>query len=502
MTRLPASIDPAADSHGHARVLQLSQLGVVLALALIVLLAASKSILFDTLDPDSFWHLRVADQLLHDGIGPIVDHLSFMSISRPWTPYSWLAELAMRGLWAIGGYRAAIATQAINIAAIYTLLAVSCRRREASTLSTLLLCIAGVYLSLPYLSFRPATMSIALVALGLWLLIRDRQLNERSRTVWALVPLTILTVNVHLFAFLLPACVGGLLAGAVIERRNVRRYALLLVLCSLACLCTPMLPGLIATMWHYQTADAMVAGPGIAELRPIYAGPMGVVTVLLVASGLVGCVMHRKRLRAGDWFWLIGAVALLLRMGRFAPLFVIIAGPIIASAGPRGDVRALERPMPRWSLALLLIGGVVRMAVGFPSRALPLDSWVNRMGPDTPGYPCAAADFVQTNITPTSGHVLNEFTWGGYLAWRLGPQFQTFMDGRTQLYSASFWRSTCMAKPTDFRNYLAHIPADAAIVPADHGPMHDAVIALGWKCVYADDRAAVYVPPVVSAAAE
>jgi hypothetical protein len=55
--------------------------------------AASKSILYDTLDPDCFWHLRVAEQLQRDGIRPLVDPMSFMSIKDPWTPYSWLAEL-------------------------------------------------------------------------------------------------------------------------------------------------------------------------------------------------------------------------------------------------------------------------------------------------------------------------------------------------------------------------------------------------------------------------
>jgi len=55
-------------------------------LALLVLLTASKSILYDTLDPDCFWHLRVADQLDRQGIGPLVDDLSFMSSNRHGRP--------------------------------------------------------------------------------------------------------------------------------------------------------------------------------------------------------------------------------------------------------------------------------------------------------------------------------------------------------------------------------------------------------------------------------
>jgi len=68
-------------------------IGFWLLIALLALCAGGKAILYDTLDPDCFWQLRVADQLCHDGIGPLVDRISFASEKEPWTPYSWLAEL-------------------------------------------------------------------------------------------------------------------------------------------------------------------------------------------------------------------------------------------------------------------------------------------------------------------------------------------------------------------------------------------------------------------------
>src|SRR3954452_16506163 len=86
--------------------------GFMLMISLLALVAAGKTILYDTLDPDCFWHLRVAEQLQRDGVGPIVDHLSFASIKTPWTPYSWLAELAMKAIWDAGGFRAALLVSA------------------------------------------------------------------------------------------------------------------------------------------------------------------------------------------------------------------------------------------------------------------------------------------------------------------------------------------------------------------------------------------------------
>src|SRR4051812_41176081 len=100
-----------------------AQSGFVLLVSLLAVVAGGKAILFDTIDPDCFWHLRVAEQLQAEGIHPLVDRLSFSSIQEPWTPYSWLAELGMKAIWDAGGYRLALLVQAAMQAAFVVLLA-------------------------------------------------------------------------------------------------------------------------------------------------------------------------------------------------------------------------------------------------------------------------------------------------------------------------------------------------------------------------------------------
>ena len=97
---------------------------------LLAAFAAGKAVRFDTLDPDCFWHLRVADQLAAGPIGPVVDHLSFSSRSDAWTPYSWGAELAMRAVWRAGGYRAAVGVQAVLQATFVLVLGAGVRRGD------------------------------------------------------------------------------------------------------------------------------------------------------------------------------------------------------------------------------------------------------------------------------------------------------------------------------------------------------------------------------------
>src|ERR1051325_3646224 len=103
-----------------------ARFGFALLISLLLLLAASQSVLYDSLYPDWFRPLRVAEQIEREGVHPIVDQLSFASVKQPWTPYSWLAELGMKAVWEAGGYRAAIVTQAMMIAAMFLFIALAC----------------------------------------------------------------------------------------------------------------------------------------------------------------------------------------------------------------------------------------------------------------------------------------------------------------------------------------------------------------------------------------
>src|SRR5580658_7351140 len=103
-----------------------SALGFWLLLSLLAMVAVGKVVIGDTLDPDCFWHLRVGGEIVKAGWPrPLVDDLSFSSLRTPWTPYSWLAEVAMKKLWDAGGFRAAIAVQAAMEAAFILLMGMS-----------------------------------------------------------------------------------------------------------------------------------------------------------------------------------------------------------------------------------------------------------------------------------------------------------------------------------------------------------------------------------------
>jgi len=233
----------------------------------------------------------------------------------------------------------------------------------------------------------------------------------------------------------------------------------------------------------------------IAELRPFYASPMWPVTtaVLLAAIGLM--IWRRSDFRLAEWVMLVIGLGGLFWMGRLAPLFVLIAAPMLAAALPELKSRLFARPIV-WSLLGATVGlGIVNIVQAFPSRSTPLAVWLNRHGPETPGYPTGAAAFVATRIPAKTGRIINDFNWGGYLAWELGPRFQVFMDARTQLYTPEFWNDTCLGNEQAVESSIRAITADAAIVPLKSPKLAAALKSLGWKQVYHDDRAKVFIPP-------
>jgi hypothetical protein len=256
-----------------------------------------------------------------------------------------------------------------------------------------------------------------------------------------------------------------------------------------------MLPGVLHMVGQLQTGDVMVSSKIIGEMQPFYDGAFGKVSATLVLFTWGCCFANRHRLRSGEWLWLAGMTVFLFRLGRFAPLFAIVAAPMAAVCWPVMSDRPLRRSAVAWALGLFLGIGGLRVIVNFPTASTPLGSWLNRNEPDANGYPTGAADFVDAHVTPSSGRMINEFNWGGYLAWRLGDRYQTFMDGRTQMHPPQFWLDAFSGSPAARRSLVENTHADVAILPKRGSCFHDALHDLGWTTAWQDDESEVMVPP-------
>jgi hypothetical protein len=504
--------------------------GFFILLLLLLLAGAQKQVTGNTLDPDVFWHMRVGQQLLRDGIRPLVDEISFNSVRRPWTPYSWLAELVLEQTWRAGGLRAAVVLGAGLIAAFVALLAWACYQQRRAVqrdeppadggLAVLLATAIGMALSLRYLTLRPVTMAFVVMGACVVLLLRDRRLGERSRAVWLVPPLVALGINFHFFAAVIPLYIACLLAGAWWERlrgrtdiaaagelaARVARYALLAAAAGVGCAVTPMLGGIVDAVLHYTVVDPMVESGKILEMRPLYEGGAGIVSLALVVGIVAWVAAARGRFRAGELLGMAAAAGLIVWFGRFLPVFALVASPLLAAAlpSPSRSTSALRSPRRLLAHPATLLAGLAavawvgyRIVTGLPDPRLPDSVWLNRL-PDAKGYPCEAADYVLEHVPRRFGRVINEFGWGGYLGWRLRGRYQVLIDGRTQLYPPGTWGSTYLGSDDRLVAFLASADADAAILSHKAARFENALRELGWKIAYADERSRVWLPPLLA----
>lgn len=72
-------------------------------------------------DPDFWWHLRVAEFVRDTGDVPRTDFLSWQALGEPWVAHSWLHDVAMLSAYSVGGASAVGVIGALMAAAVVLL---------------------------------------------------------------------------------------------------------------------------------------------------------------------------------------------------------------------------------------------------------------------------------------------------------------------------------------------------------------------------------------------
>ncbi len=167
------------------------------------------------------WYSLVAGRLIaSDGI-PHHDSLTSLSLGRAWVDQQWLAHLALYGLWAAGGWAAALLSVVVVYTASFAVLATSARRLGASERSTAVVAIPCFLAGLSNTVYRAQIPSYLLFALVLGILLADAR--RPSRRVYFVLPLLVLWANIHGSVLLGAALVA--LAGVVFAIGSARQGA-------------------------------------------------------------------------------------------------------------------------------------------------------------------------------------------------------------------------------------------------------------------------------------
>jgi hypothetical protein len=137
------------------------------------------------------------------------------------------------------------------------------------------------------------------------------------------------------------------------------------------------------------------------------------------------------------------------------------------------------------TLLLLTPLAVIALHVGKSVRNQPIT--------EAKSYPAAAVDFIANNNLPQP--IFNEYVWGGYLIWRLYPNYRVSMDGRADVYGDDLideFLSVHDGEPK-WRESLDRRGVRTVLVQPDVPLASLLRVDAGWQKVFEDQSSIIFV---------
>ena len=172
-------------------------LGLVLFVAGLCLLPVQET--------DLFFRLANGQEILRTGHVPGRNLFSFTFPDQPYLDSAWLFDLAMAGLYQLGGFPAVVLGKTAIVVATFVGAYLLLRRRGAGPMGTALVLAAAAFCMRERLVERPHVVSLLGEVVVLALL---PALQNGRRRAWLLVPVVALWANLHAGAFVGPLLIA------------------------------------------------------------------------------------------------------------------------------------------------------------------------------------------------------------------------------------------------------------------------------------------------------
>lgn len=464
-------------------------------------------------DTDTWWHLAAGRWMVEQGQVLQTDPFSFTRLGAPWVNPSWLSQLLLFFVYRAAGVPGLNLLTALMVtlafASVWPLL-------EGPALLRGFILVACATASAVYWSARPQIISFALAG-ALLLVLEKGRANPRYlvgvpvlMALWAnlhggfaigLILIALSLVGEGLEAAWALWAEAGSRRGVWIEkRRGLLRMALVLAVSAAAVGLGPS--GIQLLRYPLDTVSIGPLRALIDERQSPDFHRLEVWPFLGLVLAVVAVLAYSPRPpRAGELLQLSALTALALMARRNIALFALGAAPVLgvhlwAILAPvlakRQAIRRQVSPGVGRALNLAILG-ILALAAAL-KLTLPLSAQRIAAAIDQQ-QPVGAIAYMQASHP--AGALFNSYAWGGYLLWRLWPDYPTFVDGRTDLFAGKVlddylaaWNAT-EGWPMVFDQY------DIGLALLEQGaPLSDALRTAGWTTLYEDNQAVVFAAPV------
>lgn len=480
-------------------------------LIFIVLVVIFVTALQPIADPDFWWHLKTGDYIIQNHGVPHTDLFSSTRFGSEWVTHEWLSEVFMYGVYRIAGFGGLIVVFALLVTASFWVVYIRFRSCVGHPVIAAVALLLGAAATTLVWGVRPQIFTLLFASIFLYIL--DNYYRKKSQgAIWVLVPLMVLWVNLHagwaLGLALIALTLFGLLLDVLFgteprETFKQRAPALLgvLVACSAAVCVNPNGTRMYSYPLETLTSRSMMLF--IEEWKsPDFHQPQFQAVLILLLTTFFLLAVSNKRERPGRLLLLLATSFAMLRSGRNIPFFSLVATPLfaehlwewlkgqpwstplIASAGTESGKQSISR--------IAINSLIIVLALGFCSLAAQKAA-AKQSSIEEQQFPKAAVDFIKQHHPPQP--IFNEYAWGGYMIWRLYPDYRVHIDGRADVFGDKLVAEFIQVndgKPR-WRELLRQYGTKTVLVK------HDSAIAslLGddsrWQKVFEDKQAVILV---------
>lgn len=364
-------------------------------------------------DLDFWWHLKTGQVIAATHSIPRQDVYSFTAAGREYVDHEWLFQLFLYVIYAAGGPAGIAIAKCLVISTTLTLVALYAVRRGASHWVAGGLTFLGISAGVTRFIERPEIFSVLFAVVTY--IVLDSYSRRGNRGLLLVLPVVCaLWSNVH--AAVIVGLVIQLLfvAALAFERKLDRPVVLAFIGSIVASGINPF--GFRVLTVPFELTRIIDSGvinneewrhPSFMKTPFFYIALLAAAALIAwtprLINVLVACFLAYLGLKYIRNVALFAAFVPMLTAPSLARLRERVWGPIVAASGAAS------------LLFVLLLYYPFQRGVGEASY-----------------FPDGLARFVRQNTM--RGHMLNSYSFGGYLIWSLWPQHHVFVDGRNEVY--------------------------------------------------------------------
>jgi hypothetical protein len=453
-------------------------------------------------DTDLYWHLAAGRYIVETRTVPAADPFSSTMLGKPWVDIYWLAQAG----WYLLYQAAGLAGLSLLVSVLVTLaLFFVWKQLDGPIFLRALIVLFAAVVSGPVWTARPHLVTYLLTAVVAYLLFLYKW--RQTDRLWVVPLLFILWINTHggyvaglmlLGTFIVGEGLSNLLqitGSEIVSWRRLRKVLLISAVSGVVLLINPHLINAILLPLKtvgIQTLQASIDEWASPNFHQLFQQPF--IWMLLLTLVIIGWSGRRLDVTDAITLAVFAYISFLAR--RNIGLFALICAPILGRhavalwAKSPWAHRQLSRGQPIVNLLILILVG----AAAIVKILIPLSPTVQQPALRA-ALPIEAADWIAQNRP--GGSMFNGYNLGGYLLWRLWPDYPVYVDGRTDLYDDAFLREygSVISTAPGFEDVLDRQVVRLIVIEKSAPLTVWLAESSQWQLAYEDDRTVIYTRP-------